>query len=147
MSFEKGLKVNNYVNSKFDLLTFRQRKQPLFIHKIPILYVLQLYNVPTQCGEQSWIKKILKSLHSYSAGQNSDRAAKLLRQRDRVAPKSTACISNCMLKLLFEFNPTPNKPWLLHVCSACLLKTQWEKEKLLIMSNFSFSHSVFYPSG
>ena len=27
------------------------------------------------------------------------------------------------------------------------LKTQWEKEKLLITSNFSFSHSVFYPFG
>ena len=26
-----------------------------------------------------------------------------------------------------------------------LLKTLWEEEKLLIMSNFSFSHSVFYP--
>ena len=26
-----------------------------------------------------------------------------------------------------------------------LLKTLWEKEKLLVMSNFSFSHSVFYP--
>ena len=25
-----------------------------------------------------------------------------------------------------------------------LLKTSWEKEKLLIMSNFSFSHNVFY---
>ena len=24
---------------------------------------------------------------------------------------------------------------------------QWEKEKLLVMSNFSFSHSVFYPFG
>ena len=28
-----------------------------------------------------------------------------------------------------------------------LLKTLWEKEKLLVMSNFSFSHSVFYLSG
>ena len=28
-----------------------------------------------------------------------------------------------------------------------LLKTVWEKEKLLVMSNFSFSHSVFYPPG
>ena len=28
-----------------------------------------------------------------------------------------------------------------------LLKTLWEKEKLLIMSNFSFSHSVFSPFG
>ena len=27
------------------------------------------------------------------------------------------------------------------------LKTPKEKEKLLIMSNFSFSHSVFYPIG
>ena len=25
------------------------------------------------------------------------------------------------------------------------LKTQWEKNKLLVMSNFFFSHSVFYP--
>ena len=29
--------------------------------------------------------------------------------------------------------------------STSLLKTLWEKEKLLIMSNFSFSHSVFNP--
>ena len=26
---------------------------------------------------------------------------------------------------------------------VCLLKTLWEKEKLLIMSNFSFTHNVF----
>ena len=25
------------------------------------------------------------------------------------------------------------------------LKTLWEKEKLLVTSNFSFTHSVFYP--
>ena len=42
-------------------------------------------------------------------------------------------------------NPFPNKPWFLRVCRVCLLKTLWEKEKLLVMSNFSFSHSVFYP--
>ena len=42
-------------------------------------------------------------------------------------------------------NPFPNKPCILRVCSTRLLKTLWEKEKLLIMSNFSFSHSVFYP--
>ena len=28
-----------------------------------------------------------------------------------------------------------------------LPKTLWEKEKLLVTSNFSFSHSVFYPFG
>ena len=44
-------------------------------------------------------------------------------------------------------NPFPNKPWFLLVCSASLLKTLWEKEKLLVTSNFSFSHSVFYPFG
>ena len=41
------------------------------------------------------------------------------------------------------FNPFPNKPWFLRVCSTSLLKTLWEKEKLLVTSNFSFSHSVF----
>ena len=44
-------------------------------------------------------------------------------------------------------NPFPNKPWFLHVYNASLLKTLWEQEKLLIMSNFSFSHSVYYPFG
>ena len=44
-------------------------------------------------------------------------------------------------------NPFPNKPWFLRVCSTILLKTLREKEKLLVTSNFSFSHSVFYPFG
>ena len=30
------------------------------------------------------------------------------------------------------FNPFPNKPRFLHVCSTKLLKTLWEKEKLLV---------------
>ena len=30
------------------------------------------------------------------------------------------------------------------VCSTSLLKTLWKKEKLLVTSNSSFSHSVFY---
>ena len=46
-----------------------------------------------------------------------------------------------------NFNPFPNNdtfwcPW-----ETSLLKTLWEKEKLLVTSNFSFSHSVFYPYG
>ena len=44
-------------------------------------------------------------------------------------------------------NPFPNKLWFLHVCSASLLKTLWEKEKLLVTSNFSFSPSFFYRFG
>ena len=42
-------------------------------------------------------------------------------------------------------NSFPNKPWFLCDCSTSLLKTLWEKEKLLVTSNFPFSHSVFYP--
>ena len=33
------------------------------------------------------------------------------------------------------------------VCSTSLLKTLWEKEKLLVASNFTSSHKVFYPFG
>ena len=43
------------------------------------------------------------------------------------------------------FNPFPNEPCFLRFCRTSLLETLWEKEKLLITSNFSFSHSVFYP--
>ena len=35
----------------------------------------------------------------------------------------------------------------IYVSAARLLKTLWEKEKLLVSSNFSFSHSAFYPFG
>ena len=48
---------------------------------------------------------------------------------------------------LIIINPFPNKPLFLRICSTSLLKTLWEKEKLLVTSNFSFSHSVFYPFG
>ena len=44
-------------------------------------------------------------------------------------------------------NPFQNKPWFFRVCSTSLLKTLWEKEKLLVTSNFSFSQSVFYLFG
>ena len=44
-------------------------------------------------------------------------------------------------------NPFPNKPLILRVCSTNLLKALWEKEKLLVTSNFSLSHSFFYHIG
>ena len=53
---------------------------------------------------------------------------------------------NCHLQVL-SINPFPNKPWFLHVCNTSVLKTLWENEKFLVMSNFSFSHSVFYLYG
>ena len=40
---------------------------------------------------------------------------------------------------------SPKKPWFLRYCSTRLLKTLQEKKKLLVMSNFFFSHSVFHP--
>ena len=43
--------------------------------------------------------------------------------------------------LKIKLNPVQHKPWFLRVCSASLLKTTWEKEKLPIMSKFHhFSH-------
>ena len=42
----------------------------------------------------------------------------------------------------FPHNDTFWRPW-----ETSLLKTLWEKEKLLVTSNFSFSHSVFNPLG
>ena len=56
-------------------------------------------------------------------------------------------VTSNFLGICQMINPFPNKPWFLHVCRTHLLKTLWEKEKLLVMSNFSFSHSVFYPFG
>ena len=44
-------------------------------------------------------------------------------------------------------NPFSNKPLLLSGWSRSLLKTPWEKEKLLLKSNFSFSRCVSYLSG
>ena len=45
------------------------------------------------------------------------------------------------------FNPLRNKPLYFSVCRTSLLKTLWEKEKLLVKSYFSFFHNVFYPFG
>ena len=48
---------------------------------------------------------------------------------------------------LGPFNPFPLKNTFWRPWETNLLKTLWEKEKLLVTSNFSFSHSVFYLFG
>ena len=54
---------------------------------------------------------------------------------------------NCETSSTFYFNPFPKKPWFLRVCSTSLLKKNSGKRRnLLITSNFSCSHNVFYPS-
>ena len=47
----------------------------------------------------------------------------------------------------YRLTLSQTSPGFLRVCNTGLLKTLWEKEKLLVTSNFSFSHSVFYPFG
>ena len=62
---------------------------------------------------------------------------------------SLSCL--CLPSQTMDLTLAQNKPWFLRVCSTSFffffffLKTQWEKEKLLVTSNFFFSHSVFYP--
>ena len=45
------------------------------------------------------------------------------------------------------FNPFPHNDTFWRPWETSLLKTLWEKEKLLVTSNFPFSHSVFYLFG
>ena len=66
---------------------------------------------------------------------------------DNITTLQLMTFATKMLSQRLIFNPFPNKPWFLCVCSASLWKTQGEKEKLLVTSYFSFSQSVFYPSG
>ena len=59
--------------------------------------------------------------------------------------KAAIYIPLCPLPLFGSvINPFPNKPWFARVYSTSLLKILLEKEKLLILGNFSFPHSVFY---
>ena len=63
--------------------------------------------------------------------------------------KSRDCVVK-MFPILTQHSlcsPFPNKPWFLRVYSTSLLKTLQKKEKLLITSNFSSSHGVFYLFG
>ena len=59
--------------------------------------------------------------------------------------KVTLSIGICLVGGAENINPFPNKPWFLRLCSTGLLKTLQERKKLLVTSNFFFSHSVFYP--
>ena len=73
----------------------------------------------------------------------------------RKCPLQTLSARRCLKFIVWErvkahftwLNSFPNKPGFLRVCSKRLLKTMKEKKKLLVMSNFSFSHIVFYPFG
>ena len=59
-------------------------------------------------------------------------------EEQKICNVKTMYAKNAML------NPFPNKPWFSHVCWKSLLKTLWEKKKLLVTSNFFFSQ-CFLP--
>ena len=81
---------------------------------------------------QPWEKRILK---------------KLCGKRKMLIFSNFLLFQQWFLAFIDTLTPSQKKPWFLCVCTTTLLKTPWEKEKLLVTSNFSFSHCVFYPFG
>ena len=53
----------------------------------------------------------------------------------------------CSQSIVVLLNPFPHNDTFWRPWKTSLSKTMWEKEKLLVTSNLSFSHSVFYPFG
>ena len=51
----------------------------------------------------------------------------------------------CQMFICIYIDIVTYKAIIMFKLSISLLKTLWEKEKLLVTSNFSFSQSVFYP--
>ena len=76
-----------------------------------------------------------------TSSYNSESALPLqINKRWKIMAKDLGSL--IMNEFLVFVNPFQNKPWFLRVCSTSHLKTLWEKEKLLVTSNFSISHSV-----
>ena len=103
-------------------------------------------------GKELWPHQRFKSATSYSQVLYPTKPWGLSRKTWCILvinphPIKTKLLTTAQIDSISEMsiNPFPNKPWFLRVCSTSLLKTLWEKEKLLVTSNFSFSHSVFYP--
>ena len=127
----------------------------------PVLYILPKppANFPHNHWRNNWtemreewiLSQWLSSILGNNIGRAGDQTSDLLfssSQRYRLSYGTPRRILNLLMITCTELdwlNPFPNKPWFLRVCSTSLSKTLWEKEKLLVTSNFSFSHSVFYP--
>ena len=103
------------------------------------------YQLMSECFLPRWniwhLFSIIQYLSLFHWGSISDSCSVLLNILVLFVPS-----------LIFEtgsvlLNPFPNKFLFLRVYSSSLLKTPWEKEKLLTMSDFSFSYGVFYPLG
>ena len=59
----------------------------------------------------------------------------------RELQRPSCIVTSCRCISSLPYNPDFQRPW-----ESSLLKTLWEKEKMLVTSIFSFSHIVFYPS-
>ena len=119
-------------------------------------YMLGLAGVPSviQFIGFIWLPESPRWLMEKGRSEEARSALKQIRRVDNVdaeiqdieeAVESSKKLQDEGLQIML-LNPFPNKPWFLCVCCTSLLKTLWEKEKLLVMSNFSFSHSVFFQS-
>ena len=95
--------------------------------------------------QQTWI--MLCEKWSYCSCENTDPCQ----------PTQAVLSRHCLLFFIFCMskdnptfwfsllvNPFPHKDTFWRPWETSLLKTLWEKEKLLITSNFSFTHRVFY---
>ena len=82
-------------------------------------------------------------LKAYKLFENSD--ADLSQLVFNPFPNKPWFLRICSTSLLKTWREKEKLPWFLRICSTSLLKTWREKEKLLVTSNFSFSLSVFYP--
>ena len=67
-----------------------------------------------------------------------------LYQIDKILYRSNSEHLQATYIIELTLSQTLTKHWFLRVCSTSLLKTLGEKEKLLVTSNVSFSHSVLY---
>ena len=83
---------------------------------------------------------LLKTVFIQSINQRQDSTFKELNHNPFCGLQMLWIPTNIILTLS-QTNPG------FYVSGKSLLKTLWEKEKLLVTSNFSFSHSVFYPFG
>ena len=66
---------------------------------------------------------------------------------ERLQQNSPKDSEDCTKSIVNRLNPFPHNDTFRRPWETSLLKTLWEKEKLLVTSNFSFAHSVFYPFG
>ena len=73
--------------------------------------------------------KLDEMRHRKDLSDPSDLSRRLDMEREKSEEKDKQVNSILILLLI---NPFPKKSWFLHVCSTSLLKTLWEKEKLLV---------------